>query len=76
MMMMDDWRWMTGFSLAHLLVFAVMVTIVLYPLGRILRRIGVSPFWSVLVFIPLVNLIGLWVLAFASWPARKSEVGA
>jgi hypothetical protein len=76
MMMMDDWTWMTGFGLAHLLWFAVMVAIVLYPLGRILRRIGVSPFWSVLVFIPLVNLIGLWVLAFASWPATKSEGGA
>jgi hypothetical protein len=76
MMMMDDWTWMTGFGLAHLLWFAVMAAIVLYPLGRTLRRIGFSPFWSVLVFIPLVNLIGLWVLAFASWPATKSEGGA
>lgn len=48
----------------------------LYPIGRILGRIGLSPFWSVLAVVPLVNLIGLWVLAFADWPARRGAVGS
>jgi predicted PurR-regulated permease PerM len=72
-MMMDHWTWTTGFGLIHLLFFAVMVAIVLYPLGRILNRIGVSPLWSVLVFFPLANLIALWVLAFSDWPVERNR---
>jgi hypothetical protein len=58
-------------GLVHLLFFAVMVLIVLYPLGRILNWIGVSPFWSVLVFFPY--LIALWVLAFSEWPVERNR---
>jgi hypothetical protein len=70
-MMMDNW--MTGYGLAHWIIFAVMVVIVLYPIGRILRRMGLSPFWSVLVFIPFVNLVSLWVLAFSDWPGERGK---
>ena len=72
-MMMDNWMWMPGFGLAHLLVFAVMVALVLYPVGRILGRLGLSPLWAVLAFIPLVNLIALWVLAFSDWPREMNK---
>lgn len=44
------------------------IVIILYPIGRILNRIGLSPFWSVLALIPLVNLISLWIFAFVDWP--------
>jgi hypothetical protein len=67
-MMMDNWMSMTGFGLIHWLFFVVMVVVVLYPVGRILGRLGFSPFWSLLAFVPLVNLISLWVLAFSDWP--------
>ncbi len=73
--MMRDWIDMTGYDLGHWVVFAVMITVLLYPIGRILRRIGLSPLWSVLAVIPLVNLIGLWVLAFADWPGRRGGAG-
>lgn len=73
-MMMDNWTFMTNYGVFHWLIFVAMVAIVLYPLGRILKRIGLSPFWSLLVFVPFVNLISLWVLAFSEWPAeRKTE---
>jgi len=71
-MMMDHWTWMTSYGLVHALIFVAMLAIVLYPLGRILRRIGLSPLWSVLVFVPLINLISLWVLAFSDWPVEKA----
>jgi hypothetical protein len=69
-MMMNDWIGMAGFGYGHWAIFAVMMAIVLYPIGRILDRIGLSPFWSVLVPIPLVNLIALWAFAFADWPKK------
>jgi hypothetical protein len=52
-------------------------------------RFGSSPFfnpqqhecggrrrwWTILAFVPLVNLIGLWVFAFTRWPSRALAVG-
>jgi hypothetical protein len=49
------------------------VAVVLYPVGRILSRIGFSPLWSVLVFVPIVNLAALWVVAFIDWPEQKDR---
>jgi hypothetical protein len=66
--MMYDWDGMAGFGIVHWVIFTVMVAAVLYPIGRILGRIGLSPFWSVFALIPFVNLIALWVLAFTDWP--------
>ena len=64
---------MYGFGLGHWLIFAAMIAIVLYPIGRILSRIGFSPFWSVLALSPLVNLIALWILAVVAWPERAAK---
>lgn len=68
--MMASWADMAGYGLGHWLVFAVMVAVVLYPIGKILGRIGLSPFWSIVALVPFVNLIALWALAFIDWPKR------
>ena len=57
----------------HFISFVVVAALVLYPLGMILRRLGFSPFWSVLAFVPIVNLIAVWILAFTDWPSRQAE---
>ncbi len=59
---------MYGYGGMHWLFFILMAAAVLYPVGRILGRLGLSPFLSVVAMIPLLNLAGLWVLAFAEWP--------
>jgi hypothetical protein len=59
---------MMVWSVWHSIIFVIFAALVLYPIGRILRRIGFSPVWSVLAFVPIVNLIGLWVLALSNWP--------
>lgn len=45
------------------------LAIVAVPLVIILRRTGHSGWWVLLWFVPLVNLVMLWVFAFARWPA-------
>ena len=65
-MMMNNM--MVGYGVSHWLMFVIMAVLILYPVGRILGRIGLSPFWSVVALIPFLNLIGLWVLAFTEWP--------
>ncbi len=63
---------MYGYGPTHWLWFIVMIAVVIYPAGRILNRIGFSPLWSIVIFIPLVNLIALWILAFTEWPSQRA----
>ena len=60
----------------HLTTFAIFAAIILYPTGRILQRMGFSPFWSVLALIPLMNVIGLWFVALVPWPHEAHAPGA
>lgn len=62
-------------SLWHWVIFILVVALLLYPTGRILRRMGFSPLWSILIFFPIVNLIGLWIVALADWPRGSKSPG-
>lgn len=47
----------------------------LWPLWRILRRAGLAPWWSLLVFVPLVGLALVFGrLAHTRWPALPAKV--
>lgn len=35
---------------------------------RGLRKAGFSGAWSLLLIVPMVNLVALWIFAFISWP--------
>jgi hypothetical protein len=52
-----------------LFMMMLILTIVVIPISRIVKRTGHSAWWSLLVFVPLANFIGLWMLAFSQWPA-------
>ena len=41
---------------------------VIAPVARIFKRVGFSPWISILAAVPLVNLLGLWLFAFSPWP--------
>jgi hypothetical protein len=60
----------TPFNPFHWLVVLVIAGL-LIPIQRILRRAGFSGWWCLLLFVPFVNFIGLWVLAFKRWPALQ-----
>jgi len=69
---------MNTFLGSPLVMLLIILPIVLVPFWRIVKRTGHSGWWSLLAFIPLGNLIGLWLLAFVQWPAvdttRKNSV--
>ena len=51
-------------------IFAIAILVaMLYPYVRIIRRAGYSGWWSLIMFVPIVNIVMLWVFAFAKWPA-------
>lgn len=69
---------MGGFSLIHWIVLLIVLTAAIaWPIasGVILKRIGYSPLWCLLVFIPIVNAIGACVVAFSRWPLDDHLVG-
>lgn len=47
----------------------LLLAVPLLMLGRIVRRAGFSPWWALVVLVPLVNLVALWVFAYVRWPA-------
>jgi hypothetical protein len=44
-----------------------MACIVLPPFWTIFKKAGFSPWLSLLMFFPLINLITIWVVAFSEW---------
>jgi hypothetical protein len=64
------WHSMIGYGPVHWLAMLVALVVVLYPVGRILARLGFPPLLAILAVIPLANLVALWVLAFIEWPKR------
>jgi ABC-type proline/glycine betaine transport system permease subunit len=63
------------YTLTHLITgivgLIIAFVIIGVPTGIILKRLGYSEWWSLVIFIPGGALVGLWVLAYANWPGPK-----
>jgi hypothetical protein len=60
-------HWTFG-NLLFVLVFLVLAII---PWWKIWQRTGHSGAWSLLMLIPIANIISIWVLAFKDWPTLR-----
>jgi hypothetical protein len=72
-MMMGPEMMFGYWSAWHWIFFVLFVGLVAYPVGRILNRMGFSPLWSVLAFIPVINVAALWVVALSDWPRDRNK---
>ncbi|QAU23052.1 hypothetical protein EO087_02805 [Dyella sp. M7H15-1] len=43
----------------------------LIPAWKIVSKAGYNGAWSLLIFIPLVNIIMMYVFAFSQWPTER-----
>ena len=59
------WHWMA------LVAFTIIVAASIAVFGRILNRAGYSRWWLLTMVVPPVNLIMVWVFAFAIWPVTR-----
>lgn len=57
-----------SYTISVIIALIVAFIIVGIPTGVVLRRLGYSEWWALVLFVPGGALIGLWVLAFANWP--------
>lgn len=55
-------------SLLGFAIIGMFSAICIVPFARIFQRAGRTGWWALLMLIPLVNLVVLWVFAFAEWP--------
>lgn len=63
---------MGSFSVWHWLIVIFFWIIVFgWPLVKVIRKAGFSGWWVVLAFLPIINIIALWVFAFVSWPNQS-----
>ncbi len=51
----------------------VMVVVAIIPFWRICARVGFSPWLSLLIIVPLANIIFFYFLAFSEWPSQKGS---
>lgn len=49
------------------LIFLLMIVLALPPYWMIFKKAGFSPWLSLLIFVPLANIITLYVVAFSRW---------
>lgn len=63
---------MGSFSIWHwAIVLFVVIPFWAWPVWRILRKMGYSPWWVLVSLIPVLSTIGLWVLAIKRWPVEQ-----
>lgn len=61
---MNDW-------ITLLIYFCIWLFCILLPLWFVVKKAGYSPWFSLLVFGPLINIIAFYYFAFTPWPIQK-----
>jgi hypothetical protein len=76
----DGWEFnMANIGMPELILIAAVclsLVTVAWPTGRICRRAGFSPWLGVVAIVPIANIVLLWFLALAEWPAVRRRVDA
>ncbi len=60
-----------GFLVFELLFVVAGIAIFIIPFWKIYEKAGFSKWLSLLMILPVVNLIVLYVVAFSTWPAHR-----
>jgi hypothetical protein len=50
--------------------FIIMAVIMIIPFWKIFQKAGFNPALSLLMLIPIINIIAIFYLAFAAWPVH------
>lgn len=59
---------MGTFSIVHWIIVLAAMLATIIPVAKVLGRVGLSPWWSILSVIPIIGWFGIWALAYARWP--------
>jgi hypothetical protein len=56
-------------ELIGLVAIVLSLLLVVWPASRICQRLGFSPWLAILAIVPIGNLLLLWFVSYAPWPA-------
>ena len=62
-----------GLMHPHPIFGRVAAVLAVIPAWKIVSKAGYNGAWSLLIFVPLVNIIMMYVFAFNQWPTEKSR---
>jgi uncharacterized membrane protein YhaH (DUF805 family) len=62
-----------GMDFVSILIGLAFVALLIWLFARIARKAGFSGWWSLVMLVPLVNVVMIWVFAFVKWPAEASK---
>ena len=58
------------------ILFIVVLVLFIVPYllyGPVAAKAGFSKWWAALMFVPVVNIVLVWVLAYIDWPAETGS---
>ena len=64
---------MGNLSVFHWVVVIVVLLVYFVPIFKITQKAGYSGWWCLIMVVPLVNIVMLWVFAFANWPSLRGR---
>jgi Na+/melibiose symporter-like transporter len=64
-----------GGTVAGLLLVLLIFAIIFVPVVKIIRKAGYSGWWVLMWFVPIANIVMLWVFAFSDWPSLEKRPG-
>ena len=65
-----------GISLWSFLLIVILLVFFIIPIlifGLIAKKAGYSKLWSLLFFVPIINVFIVWVFAFIKWPVEDAD---
>lgn len=58
---------------AGLLVVGLTLAYMIGAAGFVLAKSGRSPLWSLVLLVPVANVVAIWAFAYARWPRFAPE---
>ena len=55
------------------LILLIILALTILPFWKIFSKAGYSGAWSLLMLVPLVNVLAIWIFAFSDWPVRRGQ---
>jgi energy-coupling factor transporter transmembrane protein EcfT len=63
-----------GFMHPHPFFGLLAVILAIIPAWKVVAKAGYNGAWSLLIFVPLVNIVMMYVFAFSEWPKERQTM--
>jgi len=62
---------MFGLGVSELIIIMIIGIVIVLPNWKIFSKAGFSGWWSLLMIVPVVNVLLEYYLAYAEWPIQR-----